>query len=70
MKVHNLDTIDSHKNFTNFDCPEYIMFGNIWRIFWLHRTLCLFSLEIYGVERDKDGRDNRKSFFQETVYDF
>ena len=38
--------------------------------FWLHRTLCLFSLELYGVERDKDGRDKRKSFFQETVYDF
>ena len=32
MKVHNLDTIDSHKSFTKFDCPEYIMFGNIWRI--------------------------------------
>ena len=32
--------------------------------FWLHRTLlCLFSLEIYGVKRDKDGRDKRMSFF-------
>nr|POE81877.1 isoform 2 of proteasome subunit alpha type-2-a [Quercus suber] len=33
MKVHNLDTIDSHKSFTNLDHPEYIIFGNIWRIF-------------------------------------
>ena len=33
MKVHNLETIDSHKGFTTLECPEYIMFGNIWRIF-------------------------------------
>ena len=33
MKVHNLDTIDSHKSFTNLNCPKYIIFGNIWWIF-------------------------------------
>ena len=33
MKVHNLDTIDSHKSFTNLDRPKYIIFGNIWWIF-------------------------------------
>jgi len=33
MKVRNLDTIGSHKSFTNLDHPEYIIFGNTWRIF-------------------------------------
>ena len=53
MKVHNLDRIDSHKSFTNLDCPEYIMFGNMWRIFGYKEHFFAFLdwkyLELKGV---------------------
>ena len=53
MKVHNLDSVDSHKSFTNLDCPEYIMFGNIWRIFGYIEHLFAFLvwkyMELKGI---------------------
>ena len=53
MNVHNLDRIDSHKSFTNLDCPEYIMFGNMWRIFGYKEHFFAFLdwkyLELKGI---------------------
>ena len=70
MKVDNLDTIDNHKSFTNLDCPEYIMFGNIWRIFGYIEHFAFLVWKYMELKGIRMVGINASLFFKETVYDF